>query len=345
MSDYSSFELREVSPDFKLSMSSVYALLEKCGLKYEKLDYMAAIFDSDGKAYACGGYQGRTIKCIAVTEEARGEGLSNQIISHLLQRLLSENGDCIRLFTKPENEEMFLSFGFKLIARADKAIFMERGRGLEEYLDDLKCHKTDGVNGCLVMNCNPFTKGHLYLAEYASQRCDTLYIFVVSEDMSLFPSKIRYDLVKSGLSHLKNVKVLEGGQYVISQNTFPSYFIKEYSDVTKAHTQLDISVFSKYICPILNIKKRFVGEELTDRVTLEYNKTMLEILPKNDIEVNVISRKCDDEGNVISASKVRKAIFENDFDTVKCMVPECTYEYLTSDNAKDVIEKIKNEYR
>ncbi len=345
MSDYSTFELREVSPDFKLSMTSVYALLEKCGLKYEKLDYMAAIFDSDNKAYACGGYQGRTIKCVAVTEEARGEGLSNQIISHLLQRLLSENGDCIRLFTKPENEEMFLSFGFKMISRADKAIFMERGKGLEEYLDALKCHKTDGVNGCLVMNCNPFTKGHLYLAEYASQRCDTLYVFVVSEDRSVFPAKVRYELVKNGLVHLKNVKVLEGGPYIISQNTFPSYFIKEYSDVTKAHTQLDISVFSKYICPILNIKKRFVGEELTDRVTLEYNNAMLDILPKNDIEVIVVPRKTDDKGNIISASVVRKCIFENDFETVKGMVPECTFKYLISDNAKIIIEKIKNEYR
>ena len=345
MSDYSDFELREVSPDFKLSMTSVYALLEKSGLKYEKLDYMAAIFDSENKAYACGGYEKRTIKCVAVTEEARGEGLSNRIISHILQRLLSDSGDCIRLYTKPENEEMFLSFGFKMISRADKAIFMERGRGIEDYLAELKIHKNDGVNGCLVMNCNPFTKGHLYLAEYASQRCDTLYVFVVSEDRSVFPAKDRYELVKEGLSHLRNVKVLEGGAYIISQDTFPSYFIKEYSDITKAHTQLDISIFSKYISPILNIKKRFVGEELTDRVTLEYNKTMLDILPENDIEVTVVPRKTDDKGNIISASVVRKCISEDDFDTVKGMVPDCTYKYLTSDRAKNVIEKIRNEYK
>ncbi len=56
MSNYSDVELREVNPRFKLSMSSVERLLTDCGLKYEKLDYMVALFDSDNNAIACGGY-------------------------------------------------------------------------------------------------------------------------------------------------------------------------------------------------------------------------------------------------------------------------------------------------
>ena len=64
MSDFSGVELREVSPCFKLSMAEVNKLLDSSGLKYEKLDYMAALFDVDGKAVACGGYSGTTIKCV-----------------------------------------------------------------------------------------------------------------------------------------------------------------------------------------------------------------------------------------------------------------------------------------
>lgn len=346
MSEYSSVELREVNPRFKLSMSSVEKLLESCGLKYEKLDYMVALFDSDNNAIACGGYEKSTVKCLAVSENERGSGYLNTIISHLLQRLLNGGYDNISIFTKPENEQMFVSLGFKLYARADKAIFMERGSGFDAYLKNLSQYKKEGVNGAVVMNCNPFTKGHLHLVEYASKHCDNLYVFVVSEDKSFFPTDVRFELVKNGVSHLENVTVIQGGPYIISSSTFPSYFLKEYSDVTKSHTQIDVSLFGEYIAKTLNITKRFVGEELTDRVTLEYNNSMKELLEGYGFEpLVVIPRKTDECGTVISASQIRKWIALGDFESIKKAVPDVTFEYLKSEQATPVIMKIKNEYK
>ncbi len=346
MSDYSGVELREVSPLFKLSMAEVNKLLDSAGLKYEKLDYMAALFDTDGKALACGGYAGSTIKCIAVSEEARGAGLSNKIVSHLLHRMLAEGYDNITIFTKPENEDMFASFGFKLLEKADKAIFMERGGGIKKYIDGLMHFKKEGNNGAVVMNCNPFTNGHLYLVEYAARHCDNLYIFVLSEDKSVFPADVRYSLVKQGVSHLSNVTVLKAGQYIISNATFPSYFLKEYSDVTKAHTQIDVRLFERYIAPALNIHKRFVGEELFDKVTREYNSSLQKILPEFNMDrLFIIPRKADEEGDIISASRVRKFLAEGDFDKVRKEVPDVTFEFLTSKEALPIIEKIKNGYK
>ena len=343
MSDFSGVELREVSPSFKLSMAEVNKLLDASGLKYEKLDYMAALFDTDGRALACGGYAGSTLKCIAVSEEARGSGLSNKIVSHLLHRMMADGHSNITIFTKPENEDMFASFGFKLLERADKAIFMERGGGIKKYTDWLAQFKKEGNNGAVVMNCNPFTNGHLYLVEYAARHCDNLYIFVLSEDRSVFPADVRYELVKKGVSHLSNVTVLEAGQYIISNATFPSYFLKEYSDVTKAHTQIDVRLFERYIAPSLNIHKRFVGEEIFDKVTREYNSSLEKILPEFNMDrLFIIPRKADTEGNIISASRVRKLLAEDNFDEIRDEVPDVTYEFLTSEKALPIIEKIKN---
>lgn len=41
-----------------------------------------------------------------------------------------------------------------------------------------------GKTGAIVMNGNPFTKGHRYLIEYAAKNVEKLYIFVVEEDKS-----------------------------------------------------------------------------------------------------------------------------------------------------------------
>ena len=57
----------------------------------------------------------------------------------------------------------------------------------------MKCRKTRSQHGGtgkrtdIVMNANPFTRGHQYLAEKAAAACDTLHLFIVSEDASLVP--------------------------------------------------------------------------------------------------------------------------------------------------------------
>lgn len=132
---------------------------------------------------------------------------------------------------------------------------------------ELEKTKTGGRSAALVMNANPFTLGHQYLAETAAAACDTLHLFVVSEDASLVPFAVRKKLVAEGVKHLPNVILHDSGPYIISNATFPSYFLKDEAAVIDGHARLDLAVFTR-IAKALNITARYVGEEPTSQVTV-----------------------------------------------------------------------------
>ena len=48
-------------------------------------------------------------------------------------------------------------------------------------------------------------------------------------------------------------------------------------------------------------------------------------------------------GTIVSASKVRAALANDDWETVETMVPQTTLDYLRSDRGAAVIEKIKKD--
>ena len=148
-------------------------------------------------------------------------------------------------------------------------------------------------------------------------------------DLDLLPIKFedRIELVKAGTSHLRNVKVLPSGQFIISSTTFSEYFDKANLKGTTIDTSLDVETFGSQIAPCLNISVRFVGEEPLDPITAQYNQSMKEILPRYGIELCEIPRK-EDESGVISASRVRKCLDEKKWDEIKMLVPETTYVFL-----------------
>ena len=88
------------------------------------------------------------------------------------------------------------------------------------YLKALENTKKDGISAALVMNANPFTLGHQYLAETAAAACGTLHLFVLSEDASLASFAVRKKLVKEGVAHIPNVVLHDSGPYIISSATF-----------------------------------------------------------------------------------------------------------------------------
>lgn len=199
---------------------------------------------------------------------------------------------------------------------------------INKYVQGIRVDK-EGVNktGAVVMNCNPFTSGHRYLIEYAAAKVDLLYVFVVEEDKSEYAFEDRIELVKRGTEHISNVAVVPSGNWVLSYNTMPIYFEKSIRREEKADAELDLQIFARYIAPQLNISVRFVGEEPIDKITKQYNEQMQEILCQFGIEVEEIPRKrCD--GNVISASAVRKYVQEENWEMVQRYVPETTYQYL-----------------
>ena len=197
---------------------------------------------------------------------------------------------------------------------------------LNKYFDSFDSSKYDRI-GSIVMNANPFTNGHLYLVNEALKYVDYLVVFVLSEDKSAFPFTSRYSMVKNGLMNYSNVLVVPSGDLIISNNTFPEYFLKIVDEDVESNMRKDVEIFSKYIAPRLNIKYRFVGTEEVDEFTLKYNEVMREVLPQNGINFVEIPRKKID-GKIISASVVREKIFNCEYDLIKDYVPETTYKYI-----------------
>lgn len=206
--------------------------------------------------------------------------------------------------------------------------------GYKTYLAELKSKmknvfRDDIRIGCVVMNCNPFTLGHKHLVEYALNKVDYLYLFIVEEDKSYFSFEDRYKMVEKGIEDLKNILILRSGKMIASSLTFSAYFRKQeiISKQEKPSVSTDLRVFAQYIAPVAHIQFRFIGEEITDLVTSTYNDKMKEILPQFGIDVIEIPRKCFN-GEVISASVVREYYKKRDFENMKELVPKTTLHYL-----------------
>lgn len=366
------YYISQISHTDKTAIQGVTALLNAEGIRLDaNLDYTCGMYDDEMNIIATGSCFGNTLRCLAVSSEHQGEGLMNQIISHLIEVQFERGNTHLFLYTKCSSAKFFGDLGFYEIARIDEQIvFMENRRtGFKNYLKKLEessalqlqtltkdtsantatlqsdnalpdTSTADRKIAALVMNANPFTLGHQYLVEKAARENDLLHLFIVSEDASLVPFKVRKQLVMEGTAHLDNICYHDSGPYIISNATFPSYFQKDENAVIESHAMLDLTIFTE-IAQTLGINRRYVGEEPTSLVTGIYNNIMSEKLPENGIECIIVPRKTDGK-KAISASTVRQAIKDNDVDTLKKLVPESTLRYFESKEAKEVIERIRN---
>lgn len=336
------YSISQVYPSDRRSLAEIDALLQKEGISRDSnLDYICAMYDGNDEIIATGSCFGPTLRCFAVSREHQGEGLLNEIISHLMEVQVARGNTHLFLYTKVGSAKFFGDLGFYEIARVDGTlVFMEnRKTGFPNYLRNLEKTKKDGVSAALVMNANPFTLGHQYLVETAAAACDTLHLFVLSEDASLVPFAVRKKLVQAGTAHVPNVVLHDSGPYIISSATFPSYFLKDEAAVIDGHARLDLAVFTR-IARALGVTERYVGEEPTSQVTGLYNKIMAEELPKAGIACHIIPRK-EASGRTISASTVRSALQKGDWDALKTLVPATTLDYFTSPEAASVLERIR----
>lgn len=322
------FSLEEVSLSRPAGRRLVSEFLSAHGLRFDEgLEKYYGIY-SGGELVGGLGRQSNVIKCAAVDTSLRGEGLLGALVSRAVTDMRREGAGNIFVFTKPESGVYFRDLGFSPVESVSDVVLLESdGKAFEGYLRECELLQGVGKTGAVVMNCNPFTLGHRYLVEQALEKCDSLVVFVVEEDASMFPYADRIRLVREGTADLGRVRVMGGGSYIISAATFPSYFIKDSERVDSAHAELDLTIFGKHIAPAAGIAERFVGEEPLCRITSEYNRVMGEMLPKFGVGVTVIPRK-NEGGAPISASRVRKLLKEDRLAELKTLVPESTYSYL-----------------
>ena len=287
----------------------------------ESLDAYYTIQDASGAIIAGAGIAGDVIKCLAVDQEYRSEGLLVPLISRILAL---RGGDPAKVFTKPEYQAVFESMGFHLLASSPLAILLENGRGLQLYCDYLRAQALPGRCGVVVMNANPFTLGHQYLLEQASAQVDHLYVIPVMEDVSEFTYAERMAMICLGAPD--NVHVLQGSDYVISSATFPTYFLKDLSKAAETHMALDLDLYNRWIAPALGASVRFVGSEPFDALTNHYNT----LIPN----AVIIPRFQN-----ISASRVRKALEDGHFSEAAALCPDSTWPYLMAALAQRALQR------
>ena len=344
----------------------VERFLEANQLRLDEVDYYAIVTEPDGDdILAGGGLQGDIIKCIAVSEQLRDAHLSNRLISHLISEAAQRGHHSVKVFTKPQNRQVFESLGFRLVGEAPLAILMENGHGMEDYkkyLQDISLSTLHSplstlhsplsslhsplstTTGVIVMNANPFTLGHKYLIEKAAAEVDHLFIIPVKEERSLFPYAERKAMIEQSLSTLnsplstKNGAVLSGSDYAISAATFPTYFLKQLSDAADTQMLLDIDIFCRHIAPALGATVRFVGSEPNDALTRRYNELLAEQLPKHGLRLKEIPR-LQTEQAPISATTVRSLMAQGMFVEATKLVPPTTIPYLLAHLACDALQQ------
>lgn len=291
------------------------------------LDYTFGIYD-DENLIATISTSSNVLKYLVIDENHRHDGkLFNLLVSHVINTMASQGYYHLLVFTKITYAKSFEYLGFSKVMSTDYGVFLEKGdQTITTYLSQLPKIEGEGHKSAIVMNANPFTKGHLYLIEEALKKSDGVYVFVVSTDKSLFTSQERFEIVRAGVAHLNRVVVCPGGDYMVSLATFPSYFIKNKDEVITYQTQLDALIFKEYIAKALDITTRFLGEEPLSKTTDAYNQALRKYLPP-EVDVKIIPRK--KIGNqVISATKVRECIQLGNLKSIKDIVPTTTYQFI-----------------
>lgn len=186
------------------------------------------VWEENGEILATGSIAGNVLKYIAICSKVQGHGETfNSLVSKLENEAAMMGRFHLFVFTKPQYSQSFQYVGFHELAKVEQGTVLESGTpDIHDYISSLP-HFNDQERSKIagiVMNANPFTKGHRYLVETASKENDYVYVFVVSEDVSIFSFSDRFKLVKAGVADLPNVIVVPGKEYMVSYATFPAYF-------------------------------------------------------------------------------------------------------------------------
>ncbi len=320
--------------------SEARAFIGSLGLRFEPgYDELVGLYEN-GQLVACGARAGYVLKMLTIAPTHQGTDALGALVTRLSLSGLAAGHETLLVFTRPQNVASFEALNFRLLATHGTAALLEHGPGLEAYLATHAAQIAPGRNGAIVLNGNPFTLGHRHLVELAARQVDHLFVFVVSEDCSIFPFDVRFRLAVEGTAHLPRVTVLETSRYSVSAGTFPSYFLKRLDEASAAQMNIDLQLFAQRIAPAFHIASRFVGEEPLCPTTAAYNRTMALVLAEYQIQTMEVPR-LEANGEPVSASRVRAALAAGDFGRVETLVPPSTFAFLRSPAAQAIIKSLQ----
>ncbi len=343
-------EFLDLDNPFDLKLVSEF--LQKLDFNFERksVDETIVLYNLNDEIIGTGSVKKNVLKYIAVAPKYRDTAAFSMIVSQLTEKVIP-NYKTTFVFTKPRNKVVFKGLGFRHIATSEPyfSLFEYGTSSISRYQKTIAKYKRETKTNdvaSIVVNCNPYTNGHKYLIEKASAENELVYLFVVQEDLSVFPFDIRWELIKKGTAHLDNIVMIPGGDYIVSGKTFPQYFLKGVAeqDIVNCQGRLDIKIFCEYIAPVLGIKKRYVGTEKYCKTTAGYNDAMRSLLPEANIEFIEVDRKKEIINNgeeYISASKIRDAIRNDELEKHWHLLPEVTQDFFKSEKSKPIKDLIK----
>ncbi|MCK8617194.1 [citrate (pro-3S)-lyase] ligase [Fructobacillus sp. M158] len=323
------------------------AFLEEQGVvdfdqaEVQPIDQTLGLYDEQDQLVGTGSIAGQVIKYIAFShagEEHPGSRF-NQIVSALESALAEKGCFYLFVFTKATYQEAFEHIGFQTLAKTAVGLILEKGTpNIEQYRASLPKKPVDaGQTAAIVMNANPFTKGHRYLIEQAAQENDWVMVFVVNQDVSLFKTTERMAMVQKGTEDIANVVVANGGDYMVSYLSFPAYFIDDRDQAIRFQTALDAELFKQQIAEPLGLSARYIGTEPTSHTTTLYNQQLKKILPPQ-VAVKEVPRLSQD-GQAISARTVRQALKDQQLSSLADLLPETTLDFIKT-NQEAIMERI-----
>lgn len=318
-------EIKEAILDIEIEQVKIF--LASFGLRYEQDIDKTLYIEENGNIIATISKAKDIIKCLAISSNYQSENLSSVLVSKILEKMHEENIYSYMVFTKAIYENTFINLGFKKLVNTSNTVMLEGGvDSIEDAIKKMKVKInaeygtiTDDIKvGSIVMNANPVTLGHQYLIEQSIKENDLTLVFVVEEDNQEFDFQSRYGLVYLTCKKYENVVVLPASKYIVSKNTFPTYFLKE-DIVDKEISLVDGLIFKNYFMKHLKIDRRYVGSEVKEKMN-DYNMTLKEILEDKLILLERISL----DGQVVSASHVRELLKEGSIEKALTYIPrEC----------------------
>ena len=107
------------------------AFLSQCGLEYDPSISYSVIMreDETGGIIASGSLSGCLLKCVAIREDHRGQGLLPQIMDRLYEEMYMSGNYRFGGFTKPEKRTSFTHVNLYPVIRTEDMVMVEYGRG------------------------------------------------------------------------------------------------------------------------------------------------------------------------------------------------------------------------
>ena len=309
----------------KEEIDNIKVFLEKFSLKLDDNVTKTFYIEEDDKiigTISCSDY---IIKSLAVDPTYQSENLAGKLVNEMINYFAQNGIFSYQVFTKPIYKHIFISLGFREIVSTDKVIMLEGGTSsIDDELSkikkqlDIRFATLDESSdlAALVINGNPLTIGHVHLIEQASIKHQLVVVFIVEENKSEFSFQERLSMAYLATRRLTNVCVLPSTKYIVSSLTFPTYFLKDLDEVNVENALIDALIFKNYFMKKLFIKKRYVGEESSNKM-INYNNTLKEVLKDSLIEIP----RLKEDNEIVSASMVRRLCKEQKFDEALKYIP------------------------